>query len=346
MLGQFYTKNADYILNDGLGLIINNNDEIIEPFAGEGDLIKWLRNKIKFTGNIESYDIDPKINEIIKRDTLLNPPNYDNKIIITNPPYLARNKNENKEIYDLYNTNDLYKCFIYSFIKNNYKGGIIILPSGFLLSNREIDNKCRDIFMERNKILKIRFFEEIVFEKTAITIIAISFIRSYNKLSSQKVKWEFMPKGEIKEFEMKRENKWIIGGEIYKLPINNKIKLKRFIQGENIKDNEQLLNITLNALDSGNMNNRICLKYKEGYIYQGKITSRSYATLIISGYKKLDNNEQIILCDKFNEFIEKKREELKSLFLPQYREIKEYSRKRIPFELAYRIINHLLNLTN
>ena len=101
MLGQFYTKNADYILNDGLGLIINNNDEIIEPFAGEGDLIKWLRNKIKFTGNIESYDIDPKINEIIKRDTLLNPPNYDNKIIITNPPYLARNKNENKEIYDI-----------------------------------------------------------------------------------------------------------------------------------------------------------------------------------------------------------------------------------------------------
>jgi hypothetical protein len=40
--------------------------------------------------------------------------------------------------------------------------------------------------------------------------------------------------------------------------------------------------------------------------------------------------------------IEKKREETCSLFLPQFRESKEYARKRIPFELAYGIIRHII----
>ena len=33
---------------------------------------------------------------------------------------------------------------------------------------------------------------------------------------------------------------------------------------------------------------------------------------------------------------------LDGLPLPQYRESKEYARKRIPFDLAYRIVQHLM----
>ena len=66
--------------------------------------------------NIELYDIEPKYNDTIKKDTLLEPPIYDNKFVLTNPPYLARNKNEDKTLYDKYNTNDLYKCFIINLI--------------------------------------------------------------------------------------------------------------------------------------------------------------------------------------------------------------------------------------
>ena len=36
---------------------------------------------------------------VIKRDTILNPPNYNNKFIITNPPYLARNKSKDKTLF-------------------------------------------------------------------------------------------------------------------------------------------------------------------------------------------------------------------------------------------------------
>ena len=81
--------------------------------------------------------------------------------------------------------------------------------------------------------------------------------------------------------------------------------------------------------------------YKDNYVYEGKDCSRTFATIIIVG-KKLSKQEQIILCQRFNEFLDRKREETWSLFLPQYRESKEYARKRIPFELAYTIISFLL----
>ena len=74
------------------------------------------------------YDIDPKKNDIIQRDTLLNPPEYKDQFVITNPTFLARNKSKNKVIYDKYNLNDLSKCFILNLIDNPCRGGILIIP--------------------------------------------------------------------------------------------------------------------------------------------------------------------------------------------------------------------------
>lgn len=85
------------------------------------------------------------MNHVIFRDTLLDPPNYKDAWIITNPPYLARNKcYENKEVFDIYNTNDLYKCFITSLTKQEHQcaGGIFIIPAGFFLSPRDLDVRC------------------------------------------------------------------------------------------------------------------------------------------------------------------------------------------------------------
>lgn len=66
---------------------------IIEPFTDNGDLLKI------------------KVN------------------ILTNPPYLARNKSMNKELFDKYNINDLYKCFIEILLD-----GILIVPLNFIYS--------------------------------------------------------------------------------------------------------------------------------------------------------------------------------------------------------------------
>ena len=97
-LGKFFTTNYEKILSD---LEIPTDQKIIiEPFVGEGDLL----NFIKIFDKIETYDIcQPKNNfttnniTFTKKDTLNNPPIYSNKFVITNPPYLARNKSEDKK---------------------------------------------------------------------------------------------------------------------------------------------------------------------------------------------------------------------------------------------------------
>lgn len=336
--GQFYTTNSDYIL-DGIE-IPSYVEKIIEPFAGKGDLLDWVSKKSdKCT--VESYDIDPKRTDIIQRDTLLNPPDYNNLWVITNPPYLARNKCHHKEIFDLYDTNDLYKCFIHSLAATDCQGGIIIIPAGFFFSPRALDADCRNKFMSRFKILKIKYFEETVFDDTTTTVVVILFELSKEILTEQSVKWTMLPSGEEKIFNMNKEHGWIVGGEIYNLNTSKMIKITRHVEGAQLNINDQPTFMTLNALDSGKKDGRIKLYYKKDYVYKAKACSRTYATIRIAG-RELSEEDQIRLCEKFNELLEKKRDEYNSLFLPQFRESKEYARKRIPFELAYRIIGHII----
>ena len=139
---------------------------------------------------------------------------------------------------------------------------------------------------------------------------------------------------------MSINNGWIIGGEIYNLPSSNSIKVSRYVQGKKLKGYNQTY-MTLNALDNGKKNGRISLTYKQNYIYEAKDSSRTYATIIIQGIE-LNEQQQINICERFNLYLESKREEYWSMFLPQYRESKEYARKRIPFELSYQIIVNLI----
>jgi len=338
--GQFYTVNHQYILQ-GLSAHPSDSRCIIEPFAGRGDLLDWI-SETKGTLRVEAYDIDPKREDIAVRDTLLDPPNYDGSWIITNPPYLARNKCESKIVFDKYGTNDLYKCFINSLTEGECcRGGILIIPAGFFLSPRPVDAKCRNAFLTKYKLLKVNYFEETVFPDTPTTVVAFAFERALEPLEFQDVEWVRFPSKEGRTFRMSSDAGWIIGGDIYNLPIKSGIKVRRWVGGDILKEGEQQTCITLSALDSGTQEGRICLEYKEGYVYQAKDTSRTYATICISGLH-LSIEQQKTLCTEFNDFIENKRSETWSLFLPQFRESKEYARKRIPFGLAYSVIIHII----
>ena len=139
--GQFYTTNYDYILD---GFTIPDNSNIIEPFVGQGDLLNWIGSK-----PVEKYDIDPKI-ECIHQDTLLTPPDYKDKFVITNPPYLAKNKTKDRKVYDLWKVDDLYKAFIKSIVVGDVRGGIIIVPLNFL-SGEDRDGGVRRLFFSKYK---------------------------------------------------------------------------------------------------------------------------------------------------------------------------------------------------
>jgi hypothetical protein len=338
--GQFYTTNSNYILQ-GLPLPPPDARCILEPFAGQGDLLDWVKNK-GVSLPIEAYDIEPKKEGIVQRDTLLNPPDTLNAWILTNPPYLARNKSSTKTLFDKYDTNDLYKCFLLSLAtQNNCKGGIVIIPAGFFFSPRDIDVRCRHEFLSKFRILKVNYFEETVFADTSTTVVAFAFEKSSVELKEQEVEWCLYPGGKTQRFTMSSIYNWIIGGDIYNLPTPEGISIRRHVEGVPLKKDEQQTFLTLNAVDSGSKEGRISLTYKPDYIYPAKECSRSYATLRIQG-KTLTEEQQKKLCRDFQSFLEQKRMETWSLFLPQYRESKEYARKRIPFELAYKIVLYLL----
>lgn len=335
-LGQFYTTNYDYILSNMI--IPDNIETIIEPFVGKGDLLNFIKNKNNF--NIEIYDIDPKYKNTIKCDTLLNSPNYDNKFVLTNPPYLARNKNTDKTLYDKYNTNDLYKCFIINLINSVCLGGIIIIPLNFISSIRKSDIELRRQFINKFNIITLNIFEEQVFNDTSYTICSLQFeLKKKENIISTNI--YIYPNNIKSNIIFNEKNDYTIGGEIYNLPKNDKIKIERATYKNS--ENSNITNILVKCIDD-NINSTIGLSWVSNekiYIDNTpKLSARSYATLIIE--PKLNNEEQKKLIYDFNNYINQMRNKYNSLFLTNYRESNTIARKRISFQLIYDICNYLL----
>jgi len=68
-----------------------------------------------------------------------------------------------------------------------------------------------------------------------------------------------------------------------------------------------------------------------------KLSSRSFATLISP--EPLSVAQQKKLCIEWNTYLNGQRDLYQSLFLPNYR---DKNRKRIPFDLIYKIASHVL----
>lgn len=338
-LGQFYTTNQEYILQ---GLFIPNHiTTIIEPFAGNGNLICFIekeekKNKVKY--NAEFYDIEPKKNFIIQQNTILNPPDYTNKFLITNPPYLARNKSKDKILFDKYDVNDLYKCVIKNIITNVCLGGILIIPLNFWSSIRIADIKLRKSFLEKYNILLLNIFEEKVFDDTTYTICSFQF--ELKNDNTNKLNIIVYPSKIIINTELNDNNNYMIGGEIYNLKTNNIYKISRLTKKNKEKANT---NILVKCIDD-NVDNKISLKIVDDEnIYIDETpnqTARTYATLIIE--PSIKKKKQKKLVKKFNKYLEEYRNNYNSLFLTNYRESKDISRKRISFELVYLITEFIL----
>lgn len=330
--GQFYTTNSGYIIRD-LIETIPNDSIIVDPFAGNGDLIKYI-SKYKDNIKCEMYDIFPNFEGTINKDTLLNPPSYENKWIITNPPYLARNKNKDKTLYDLYDLNDLYKISLKTFIGS--EGVVIIIPLNFLSDK---DRKIRKEFLSKYEIQKLYIFEETVFEDTTYTVCSFSFIRKDNII--QNIPTTFIPTNENITLTLKGENSYLIGDEFWDIINHDKpYDIKRL--RKDIKDVIPNSNIFLRAIDTGSKDGMIKLYLNEHFY--GKDTDRTFATIILPNeFKNISIEKQQYICDEFNRIINYYREKYHSLFLTNYRNsTKNYSRKRIGFEDAYKIISYIL----
>ena len=341
---QFYTTNYKEILQDLK--IPNDTKKIIEPFVGEGDLLSFINKKV----NIETYDIcQPKNNittdniTFTKRDTLNNPPDYKGTFIITNPPYLARNKSSDKKIYDKYKTNDLFKCFLLSLINDPPNGGIIILPLNFFCNLRKSDIELRDKFFKTFDILTLNIFKKQVFKDTSYQICSFSFKLNLNKKKNNiiinKIIFRSNKDKILNNVKVSKSDKWLIGGEIYSLELNKDLKIYRYLERDKKKTtvNTHFYIETIDSSPSVRLAERkqnIKLTINKEIFY-GKNTSRTIAS--INTNMKILHEDQKEICKIFNELLNSYRDKYDSLFLINYR---DNNRKRISFTLVYELLNY------
>lgn len=132
-LGQYFTRYNPFSLNPFLiwaKSIDIKNKIILEPFAGENNLIRFLIDHNLCSGYV-SFDIEPKAIDVHYRDTLKDfPVNFD--ICVTNPPWLAKNSATKMKVPFYAGTyDDLYK-YALSKCLLHCKYVVAIIPESFI----------------------------------------------------------------------------------------------------------------------------------------------------------------------------------------------------------------------
>ncbi|MFH1233281.1 MAG: hypothetical protein V1649_01360, partial [Patescibacteria group bacterium] len=209
--GQFFTTNSVNILQNLEKYI--KGKEVVDPFAGNGDLIKWAKkNGVK---KIKGFDVDEKLvdNKIVfYNDSLLNPRRY--KFVLTNPPYLNVNKADNLmkgKYFNGGNFEDLYQISLFSLRDSDE--GIIIVPINFL--SAENSKRIRDFFFSKFKIVEMNYFKQQVFSDTTYNVIAFYYKKKTNSLEDQfNIKTHIYPENKLVNIKLNRSSHWAIGGDL------------------------------------------------------------------------------------------------------------------------------------
>lgn len=310
-----YTTRAQKICSN-LIKYIPEDAQLIEPFVGDGDLLPLFPE-----GNWETYDIKAER----PRDTLLDPPDYKDKWVITNPPYLAKNKAKDKTIFDKYSVDDLYKAFLLSIL--DCAGGIVIIPTNFLTDERTGDIRKR--FLDKFKIWEMNIFTEPVFDTTTYSVCSFAF-EAKEKPTVQIFKVNVEPVGKTTGITIYPEYNYRLAGEFYH-SIGEVDNLFGRLVGATSKD--YITNIKLIALDT--RSERIRAEFCKEH-YEGKPTDRVYATLTCK--EPLTEEQEKWLVDEFNKELEAFRAKYFDLSLTNYR---DYNRKRIGFTFAYQLFSKI-----
>jgi hypothetical protein len=196
----------------------------------------------------EMYDIDNKVNQI-NRDTLLDAPSYKGKWVITNPPYLAKNKAQDKTIFAKYDTDDLYKASLLSILE--CEGGILIIPTNFFTDERT--SNIRSKFLNQFNILEVNIFTEPVFETTTYSICSFAFQKKENNEEKQTFTVNVSNKGTT-SITLYPKNGYRLAGEFYDTLSSTNIMFGRLIGSTS---NDYITNIKLYALDTRNERIRV-----------------------------------------------------------------------------------------
>ena len=179
-LGQYFTKDKIWLKPQIYNFIIESNCDIAyDPYAGGGDLLKVAKEKLGFA-NVKGLDIDESLNWQIN-DSLLAIPHVDNAIIITNPPYIAKQSASRKKIdlskyFNLTDYDDVYLIALDRMLDAQEKV-VAIIPESFINSS----------YRKKDLLHSITILEENPFEDTENPVCVACFDHISKNLSEVKV---------------------------------------------------------------------------------------------------------------------------------------------------------------
>lgn len=360
-LGQFFTTNADYILQ-GFGPLVKDK-AVVDPFAGNCDLLNWAKQH--GAKSTKGYDIDTKyITKIVSsNDSLINIPSAN--FNLTNPPYLAKNKMpvSMKRKYMVHEgIDDLYQLAIKRIIEANCSEGIIIVPLNFF--SAENSETIRKDFFAAYDIGRINLFTEQVFSDTTYNVVAFHYFKNTSRNKTLNI--HIYPENKKVSITVEREFGYTIGGKDINdiLSCKNRLQVKRLthammlenkgsnsIDGyfndyndiQSYKVSERFRNvlanniITFECIDGKRDDDKIRatdMRFKKPSFVVGKHTSRNIASVIIDN---CSIDLQAKLIQLFNQELHELRQKYHSLFLTNFR---DNNRKRISFDFCYKLLNY------
>lgn len=179
-LGQYYTVGNPFKHPAFLEWL--QDDLILEPFAGSKNIVHLVNQ-----GRWDCYDIDPKAEGVLQRDTLANfPKGY--RTVVTNPPYLAKNSATRRGLpYPSTEYNDLYKYALSLMLKHCERVAVII-PLSFLT--------CKEL---KDRLSTLIILNYKMFDDTEVPVCLALFTKEQSDL----VLYRGLEKLEVTPFDFK-----------------------------------------------------------------------------------------------------------------------------------------------
>lgn len=316
-LGQYFTKGDQWLKPQIKDFIKNSKCTIAyDPFAGTGDLLSVSPEYGIF--ETKGLDIDEKL-DWENNDSLKSIPIIKNAIIITNPPYLAKQSASRKKIclneyfidspYD-----DIYLVALNKMIEAQ-KYIVAIIPESFINSS----------FKDKNLLSSVTILEENPFNDTEVPVCVACFDGVYKDFS---------------EIKIYKNDKFV---DFLENIVNLRIEPENTLK---VTFNDTKGWLGIRAIDSTDDINNIKFDYKENikYDWQNKIknTSRHF-TLVSIDISDNSRPEFLEKCNLLlNEIRIKSSDILLTPFMGNTKSGKR--RRRLDFRLARAIIEKANNL--
>lgn len=287
-----------------------NELTFLEPFAGSNNIIKLIEDlnltkpkswKCFDISNVEINNAPDYLIEI--QDTIKNFPK-DFKVVITNPPYLAKNKATLLKSTNFdYNFDDLYLKSL-DLMLQNVDFIAAIIPESFITSNRYQDRLYCIISLEMK-----------MFDDTEVPVCLALF----NKDETEDF---FIVKNNINVGYYKELKKYLI-------EYNSNVKWK-------FNDNNG--NIGLYTVDN---TNKESIRFVKGEEIKNEIKQSSRAITRISGYSFKNEEERENFIFKLNEILKEYRDKTNDVFLTSFKGLRKdlKYRRRLDYKTAKDILN-------